>query len=82
MKSHVSKNKITLPVLIERGEDGYFTASIPTVPGCITQAKTLPDLYTRLQEAVTLFFEVENMKKFIPDKLTSMRGLKRLEFSV
>ena len=81
MKLRQSKKKITLPVLIERGEDGYFIASIPTLPGCITQAKTLPTLYARLQEAVTLFFEVESVKKIVRKKSATV-GFQQLEFSV
>ena len=27
-------------VIIERGEEGYFVAQVPALPGCVTQAKT------------------------------------------
>jgi predicted RNase H-like HicB family nuclease len=31
-------------VVIERDSDGYFVASVPTLAGCHTQAKSLDEL--------------------------------------
>ena len=45
-------------ILIERDEDGYFVASVPTLPGCHTQAKTLPELTERVRDAIRLCLEV------------------------
>ena len=46
-------------VVVERDEDGYYVASIPELPGCHTQAKTLDELMGRVREAVELYLEVE-----------------------
>lgn len=45
-------------VIIEQDEDGYFVASVPALPGCYTQAKTLPELKKRIREAILLCLEV------------------------
>ena len=45
-------------VIIERDEDGYFVASVPALPGCHTQAKSLPELIKRAREAILLCLEV------------------------
>jgi len=45
-------------VVIERDEDGYFVASVPALPGCHTQAKTLPQLMERVRDAIRLCLEV------------------------
>lgn len=45
-------------VIIEQDEDGFFIASIPALPGCFTQAKTLPELKKRIREAILLCLEV------------------------
>jgi predicted RNase H-like HicB family nuclease len=50
--------------IIERDEDGYYVGSVPALPGCHTQAKTMEELRTRLRAAVGLCLEVaaENKK--------------------
>ena len=46
-------------VVIEKDEDGYYIASVPSLPGCHTQAKTLDELMKRIKEAIELYLEVE-----------------------
>jgi predicted RNase H-like HicB family nuclease len=46
-------------VVIERDADGYYVASVPELPGCHTQAKSLDQLMRRIQEAIELYLEVE-----------------------
>ncbi len=46
-------------VVIEKDEDGYFVASVPTLRGCHTQAKSLDVLMKRIKEAIELCLEVE-----------------------
>jgi predicted RNase H-like HicB family nuclease len=46
-------------VIIEKDEDGYYAASVPELPGCHTQAKTLDELMKRVREAVELYLKVE-----------------------
>jgi len=45
--------------IIEKDEDGYYVASVPELPGCYTQARTLDELMERIKEAVELYLEVE-----------------------
>ncbi|MEL7665533.1 MAG: type II toxin-antitoxin system HicB family antitoxin [Methanosarcina mazei] len=46
-------------VVIEQDEDGIYVASVPELPGCHTQAKTLDELNRRIKEAIELYLEVE-----------------------
>jgi predicted RNase H-like HicB family nuclease len=48
-------------VIIERDEEGYYVASVPELPGCHTQAKSLDKLMIRIREAIELCLEVENV---------------------
>ena len=47
-------------VIIEKDEDGYFIATVPSLKGCHTQAKTLDKLMERTKEAIELCLEVED----------------------
>jgi predicted RNase H-like HicB family nuclease len=46
-------------VLVEKDEDGYYIASVPTLPGCHTQAKSMDDLLERIKEAIEAYLEAE-----------------------
>jgi predicted RNase H-like HicB family nuclease len=46
-------------VVIERDEEGYFVASVPSLPGCHTQARSLDELMDRVREAIAVCLEVE-----------------------
>lgn len=46
-------------VVVERDSEGYFIASVPVLPGCHTQAKSLDELMSRIQEAIELCLEVQ-----------------------
>ncbi|HUT85641.1 MAG TPA: type II toxin-antitoxin system HicB family antitoxin [Elusimicrobiales bacterium] len=50
-------------VLIEKDEDGMLIAKVPDLPGCHTQAKTMPQLLKRIQEAVELCLEENKAEK-------------------
>jgi predicted RNase H-like HicB family nuclease len=46
-------------VIIERDQEGYYVASVPSLRGCHTQAKSLDQLIVRIREAIELCMEVE-----------------------
>lgn len=46
-------------VIIERDSEGNFIASVPSLKGCHTQAKSLDELMERIKEAIALCLEVE-----------------------
>ena len=67
-----NRKRITyrFPVIIEKDEMGYYLGKVPALRSCYTQAKTLPELYKRLDEVVSLCVELsieeyEKLKKKI-----------------
>ena len=36
-------------VVVEKDEEGFYVASVPELPGCHTQAKTLDKLMARMR---------------------------------
>ena len=73
------KNKFT--VLIEKDEDGVLVAKVPDLPGCHTQAKSMPELLQRIKEAIELCLEVKkkNHEKIIRAEFV---GIQQVELSV
>ena len=39
-------------VIIYSGEDGYFVAECPSLPGCISQGKTREEAIVNIKEAI------------------------------
>ncbi len=39
-------------VIIYAGEDGYWVAECPSLPGCISQGKTREEAATNIKEAI------------------------------
>ena len=44
-------------VVIERDGEGYYVGSVPALPGCHTQARSLDELLDRVQVAIALCLE-------------------------
>jgi predicted RNase H-like HicB family nuclease len=61
-------------VIIEQDSDGYFVASVPSLPGCHTQAKSLDTLMERIREAIELYLEVEG----IPTEALNFVGVQQI----
>lgn len=63
-------------VIIEKDEDDFYVASVPSLPGCHTQAKTMDELLKRIKEAISLYLEVE---KDIPEYENEFVGVQIVE---
>lgn len=76
----LKKKKYNFSVIIEKDENGYYVGQIPNLRSCYTQAKTLPELYKRLEEVVSLCLEAE--EKIFKQKLPQNKfiGVQNLEF--
>ena len=42
-------------VVIYRGEDGYWVAEVPSLPGCISQGKTKEEAIQNIKEAISCY---------------------------
>ena len=61
-------------VVLERDEEGYYVASVPELPGCHTQARSLDELMDRVREAIALCLEVEG----VPGQELEFVGIQRV----
>ena len=53
---------MTLPVVLERGEDGWIVAECPALPGCVSQGRTESEALANVKEAARAWLEVETEK--------------------
>lgn len=49
---------MTLKVLLETGEDGWFIAHVPALRGCVSQGKSREEALANIKEAVEGWLEV------------------------
>ncbi len=45
-------DKAMRQVMIYPGEDGYWVAECPSLPGCVSQGKTKPEAISNIREAI------------------------------
>lgn len=61
MKRHAMD--LQFKVLLEQDENGLYVASVPELPGCYTQAKTLEEVRKRIKAAIALVIEEDKSIK-------------------
>ena len=44
-------------VILEKSEEGGYTATVPSLPGCISEGETVEESMTNIQEAIELYLE-------------------------
>jgi predicted RNase H-like HicB family nuclease len=50
-------SSMTLKVVIQRGEDGYFSAHCPALKSCWSQGRTRDEALQNIREAIDLYLE-------------------------
>ncbi|MFQ5668285.1 MAG: type II toxin-antitoxin system HicB family antitoxin [Candidatus Binatia bacterium] len=46
-----------LRVVLEASDEGGFTATVPSLPGCISEGESREEALTNIQEAMQLYLE-------------------------
>lgn len=65
-------------VFIERDEEGWLVGSVPSLPGCHTQARTLDELAERMQEAIEAYLDAVGDRVVIGDFI----GIQRVSVEI
>jgi predicted RNase H-like HicB family nuclease len=66
-------------VVLERDEDGFFVASIPALPGCHTQGRSLDQAMRRIREAAELWLQVHRERRGRSLPTLDLVGVQQLE---
>jgi predicted RNase H-like HicB family nuclease len=61
-------------VVIERDAEGHYVASVPQIPACHTQGRSLDEVVQRIREAIELCLEVEGA----PEQELEFVGIQRV----
>lgn len=68
--------------IITKGLDNYYIASVPELPGVMTQAKTIEEIFPRVKEAIEVYLEaVEEEKQPVHDEL-KLIGVNQIEVEI
>jgi len=46
-----------IKVLLEPSDEGGYTVSVPSLPGCISEGETIEEALENIQEAIELYLE-------------------------
>ncbi len=68
--------RVRLKVLLERSEEGGYTAYVPSLPGFISEGETTEEALANLREAIELYLEP------VDDDLAAKEGAELLELVV
>ena len=67
---------MNLKVFLEPSDEGGFTVTVPSLPGCISEGDTKQDALANIREAIDLYLEP------IEDDIVAMAGVEQLEVAV
>ncbi len=54
----LSENRLRYTVLMEQNEDGGYTVTVPSLPGCISEGSTWEEALANIEEAIAGYLEV------------------------
>ncbi|OGK16311.1 hypothetical protein A2774_05205 [Candidatus Roizmanbacteria bacterium RIFCSPHIGHO2_01_FULL_39_12c] len=62
-KKNISKKILTYTVIFEPAEEGGYVVSVPSLPGCLTQADTFEEAVSMVKDAIKGYLAVLNEQK-------------------
>lgn len=68
--------------VITKGLDDYFIATVPELPGVITQAKDILDIFPRVKESIEVYLEALEDEKLEAPQEIKLIGVNQIEVEV
>lgn len=78
----MEKKAYNFTVLVEKDEDDFLVASVPSLKGCHTQGRTMDELLKNIKEVIELCLEVEQEKNKIPEEQFQFVGIQQVQVSI
>jgi predicted RNase H-like HicB family nuclease len=57
MNTERTEPRMKLKVILEPSEEGGYTATVPVLPGCISEGDTKEEALANIREAIELYLE-------------------------
>ncbi len=62
---HVAVDGKSLPLIVERGDDGWYVVECPLLQGCYTQGKTLDEALRNIREVIGMLLEEKTTRDIL-----------------
>ncbi len=66
-KSVIKYKGLTLPLIVEKGMDGFYIIECPILEGCFTQGKTIDEALKKIREVIELILPEKRSKEALKD---------------
>jgi predicted RNase H-like HicB family nuclease len=66
---------LTLPLFIEKDEDGFYVAECPILEGCYAQGKTIDEALKNIREVIEMILEEKEVQETLKSYRPSEIGL-------
>ena len=63
----VKSQEKRLPLLVEKGEDGFYVVECPLFEGCYSQGKTIDEALQNIREVISLVIEEKRAREILRD---------------
>ena len=73
------KNK-KFPIIVEKGEDGFYVVECPVFRGCYTQGKTIDEALENIREVIELCLEERENQEVLESYESKELGLYSINF--
>lgn len=60
---------MNIKVLIEKSDDGGYTVSVPSLPGCISEGDSIEEAIDNITEAIELYLETVDDDLIVSDDI-------------
>ena len=63
--SKINTKRRQLPLLVERGEDGFYVVECPLFDGCYSQGRTIDEAIRNIKEVILMILEDKSAKDIL-----------------
>ena len=67
VKSKFTSRGRQLPLLMEKGESGFYVVECPLFEGCYAQGKTIDEALRNIREVIMLILEEKQSRQILQD---------------